>query len=135
MSPEIIRWIVAVVVFSHGVGHLLFAPLLSGAMKLDASGHSWLMTGALGDGPTRAVASIVALAVLAAFVIVAGGVALQTTWWRGLAIAASVASIALVVIMWDGLPASPAAWAVAFDVVVLGALLLAHWPSSELIGA
>jgi hypothetical protein len=135
MSPDVVRWVVAVLVFAHGVGHVLFAPMLSGTMKLDASGHSWLLTGALGDGPTRAIASLFALVVTVAFAVAAGGIVLQTTWWRGLAIGAAIGSIALVAVMWDGLPSNPAAAAVAFDVVVLGALFLARWPSHELIGA
>lgn len=135
MSPDLIRWILAVVVFAHGVGHVLFAPMLSGAMKLDASGHSWLLTGMFGDAATRALATALAAAVTASFVLVAGGIVLQTTWWRGLAIAAAVGSVALVVLLWDGLPTSPAASALAFDVVVLAALMLFHWPSTDLIGA
>lgn len=135
MSPDLVRWIVALFVFAHGVGHVLFAPLLAGAMRLDSTGHSWLLTSVLGDGPTRAVASIVAAAVTVAFIVVAGGIVLQTTWWRGLAVGAAIASVVLVAAMWDGLPGSPAAAAVAFDIVILGALLVAHWPSSEMIGA
>lgn len=135
MSPDVVRWVLAVIVFAHGVGHVLFAPMLAGAMKLDATSHSWLLTGLLGDGPTRALASLVAAVVTAAFVVAAGGIVLQTSWWRGLAIGAAIGSIALVVVMWDGLPTGPAAAALAFDVVVLAALLLIHWPSTELIGA
>jgi hypothetical protein len=135
MSPDLVRWIVGIVVMAHGVGHVLFAPLLSGGMKLDASGHSWLLTGVLGDGLTRGIASLVAAIVTAAFVVAAGGVVLQTSWWRGLAIGAAVLSIVLVAAMWDGLPTSPAGAALAFDVVVVVALLLFHWPSTELIGA
>lgn len=135
MSPELIRWIVAVVVFAHGVGHVLFAPLLSSLMKLDASGHSWLLTGVLGDAPTRVLATVVTAAVTAAFLIAAGGIAIQTSWWRSLAIGAAIVSIALVAAMWDGLPASPAASAVAFDAVVIIALTVVHWPSTDLIGA
>lgn len=135
MSPEVVRWIIAAVVLAHGVGHVLFAPLLATALKLEASGHSWLLTPALGDGPARAVATALAAIVTAAFVVVAGGIALQTGWWRGLAIAAALGSILLVGLMWDGVPSSPAAAAVAFDVVILAALLLLHWPSSDVIGA
>ena len=135
MSPELVRWIVAIVVFAHGVGHVLFAPMLSGAMKLDASGHSWLLTGILGDGPTRAVASVAAAVVTAAFVVAAGGVVLQAGWWRGLAIGAAIGSIALLAAMWDGVPSGPASAAVGFDAIVLVVLLVMHWPSTELIGA
>lgn len=135
MSPELVRWIVAIVVFAHGVGHVLFAPMLSGPMKLDASGHSWLLTRILGDGPTYAVASIAAAVVTAAFVVAAGGVVVQAGWWRGLAIGGAIGSIALLTAMWDGVPSGPASAAVVFDAIVLVVLLVMHWPSTELIGA
>jgi len=135
MSPDVARWVLAVVVFAHGVGHVLFAPMLAGTMKLDATGHSWLLTGLVGDGPTRALATLVAAVVTAAFVVAAGGIVLQTSWWRGIAVGGALGSIVLVGVMWDGIPTSPAAAALAFDVVVLAALLVVHWPSTELIGA
>lgn len=135
MSPDVIRWIVTIAVFAHGVGHVLFALLFAGAMKLDASGHSWLLTGVLGDGATRAVATLAAVIVTLAFAIAAGGIATQATWWRGLAIGAAIGSIVLVAAMWDGLPTSPAIAALVFDGVLVAALVLVRWPSPDLIGA
>lgn len=135
MSADVIRWIVAIVVIAHGIGHVLFMPLLNGAMRLQADGHSWLLTGVVGDGPTKGLATIVAGLIGVAFVVAGVGILGQTTWWRTLAIAASVASLVLIVAMWDGLPTSSAAFAVAFDVAVLIALLVVHWPSTETIGA
>ena len=135
MSPEVIRWVVALVVLAHGVGHVLFMPLLSGTMKLDASGHSWLLTGLLGHGLTRAVATLAGAALVIAFAAVAGGVLWQTAWWRTLAIGAAIASMVLVLVMWDGLPTGPAAAAFVFDAAVLVALLVLRWPAADLIGA
>jgi hypothetical protein len=135
MSPEVIRWIVALAVLGHGVGHVLFMPVLAASMKLDASGHSWLLTGVLGDGPTRLLASLVGAALVAVFTVTAGGILLQTTWWRPLAVAAAIASVALVVLLWDGLPTGPAAAALAFDAAIVVALLVFRWPATDLIGA
>lgn len=134
MSPDIVRWVVALAVLGHGIGHVLFMPLLSGAMKLDSSGRSWLLTGVLGDGATQLLATTVAAAVTVGFIAVAGGIATQTTWWRSLAIIVSIASIVLVAVMWGGLLAAPATWAIAFDAAILIALLVLDWPSRDLIG-
>jgi hypothetical protein len=46
-----------------------------------------------------------------------------------------VVSIALIAMYWDGLPVSSAFFAVAFDAVVLVALLVLHWPSEATVGA
>jgi hypothetical protein len=36
--------------------------------------------------------------------------------------------------MWDGIPTSSAVFALAADVVILVALVWAHWPSAEVVG-
>ena len=135
MSADVIRWIIGLAVIAHGIGHVLFMPMLNGAMRLQTDGHSWLLTNVLGDNPTKTLASVVAAVIGIAFVAVGIGILGQTTWWRNLAIAASAISLALIVVMWNGIPTSSAAMAAAFDVVVLVALLVAHWPSTETIGA
>lgn len=134
MFPEIIRWIIALAVLGHGIGHVLFMPALSGAMRLESSGHSWLLTGLVGDGLTRLLATVVGGALVVAFAAAAAGIAWQTAWWRPLVMAASIASAILVLVMWDGLPTGPAGAAFIFDAAVLVALLVVHWPAPELIG-
>ena len=110
-------------------------PVLAASMRLDASGHSWLLTGVVGQGATQAVASVVAGALMLAFAVAAGGVALQASWWRGLVLAAAAVSIVLVVTMWDGLPTGPASAGLAFDAVILVALLVVHWPAGDIVGS
>jgi hypothetical protein len=126
---------VAIVVLAHGLGHVLFMPMLFGAMRLQASGDSWLLTPALGGGPTRLLASLAAAVALAAFVGAAAGILLQAAWWRPVALVGAAVSIAVVALMWNGLQSSSAMAAVAFDVVVLVALLVVRWPTPELIGS
>ncbi|TAJ99008.1 MAG: hypothetical protein EPO36_13370 [Chloroflexota bacterium] len=135
MSNDVWRWVIGLAVLAHGVGHVLFLPAMAGLMKLQASGHSWLLTGIAGDGLTRGFASLAAGVVLIAFVAASGGLLLQAAWWRPLAIAAAVGSAVLIVTMWDGLPSSPAIAALVFDAVVLAALLIARWPGEDMIGA
>jgi hypothetical protein len=134
MSPDVIRWLIALGVLAHGIGHVLFMPLLSGTMKLDASGHSWLLSGVIGDGLTQAVATIAGGALVVVFAIVSGGIVWQSTWWRAIAIVASLASMVLVIAMWDGLPTGPAAGALLFDAAVLVALVVVRWPAADLVG-
>ena len=135
MSPEIIRWFLAFVVFAHGVGHVMFMPVLTGALRMQMSGHSWLLTDALGDGVVRIGASFAGAVVIAAFVGGAVALAFQLPMWRQLVIGGAILSAALIVLMFDGVQTSGAVSALAFDVVALGALLVAQWPSQSLIGS
>ena len=135
MPNDLLRWVLTITVLAHGIGHVLFMPLLAPAMRLDANGHSWLLTGLLGDTATRWLASALGAVVLAAFAAAAAGIFTETAWWRTIAIVGAVLSAALVVAMWDGLPTSSAFFALAFDAVVLVALLVVRWPSTEALGS
>jgi hypothetical protein len=132
MSPEITRWLIAVLLLAHGIGHVLFMPILAPGLRLDATGQSWLLDPIVGGGASKLVASVVGALALAAFVAAAGGVLLQAGWWRPLAIAAAVGSACLVVALWGGIQGSSAFFALAFDAVVLFALVVARWPSESL---
>lgn len=133
MPADTVRLILAVVVGAHGIGHVLFMPLLFDAMRLDASGRSWLLTPVLGETPVRLLASVVAGLLVLGFVAAAAAFALRLPWWRIVVLVSSVASVVLVVVLWGGLPSSPAFFGLAFDVVILAALLLAHWPPEDAI--
>jgi hypothetical protein len=135
MSNDLLRIVLAVVVLAHGIGHVLFAPLAFSAMRIPASGQSWLLTGTVGKGFTDVIATGVALGLVVAFSVGAYGVFTQATWWRPLLIAASAISIGLIALYWDGLPTSSAFFALAFDALVLVALLVLHWPSEAAVGA
>lgn len=135
MPNEILRWIVALAVLAHGVGHVLFMPVLAGVMRLPSSGHSWLLTSAVGDTPTRLVATLVAAVAIGAFVAAGAGLLTQVGWWRQAAVVGAAISIGLIVAMWDGIPTSSAFFAFVFDLLVLGALLIARWPTEQSMGA
>ena len=135
MSGDVLRWVLGIVVIAHGLGHVLFMPLLNGVMRLETDGRSWLVSPVLGDGATGVLASVLAGIVAVAFVAAGVGIIVQAPWWRTLAVGASVLSIVVVVAMWNGIPSSSAAFALVFDVVVLAALLVVHWPSPETLGA
>jgi hypothetical protein len=59
----------------------------------------------------------------------------QASWWRPLLIAASAISICLIALYWGGLPTSSAFFALAFDALVLVALLVLQWPPEATVGA
>lgn len=134
--PDALRIGVALVVFAHGVGHILFlGPVLGLGNWAGQSGQSWLLTGVLGDTATRAVATLTWSAVIVLFVAGVGGFLAGADWWRGATIAAAALSIAGIAGFWDGIATTNAIFALVTDLLILGALFVAHWPSSELAGS
>jgi hypothetical protein len=134
--PDLVRFGLALVVFAHGVGHLLFlGPVLGLGNWADQSGDSWVLTGAIGEPATRVIATVLWSAVIVLFVAGVAGFLGATEWWRPVTIAAAGLSIAGIVVFWGGIAPSSAIFALIADIVILGALLVAHWPTAELAGS
>lgn len=129
-----LRIVISLVIAAHGIGHILFlAPMLraEGGMWSQVN-NSWL----LGDSSlVRLVGALLWAAVLVLFVVAALGLFTQQPFWRTAAIIASILSVIGLVIFWHSPPGSPVISALVFNVCVLVALLLAHWPSYEMVGA
>jgi hypothetical protein len=126
----------AIVVFAHGVGHLLFlGPAVGLGNWAGQTGQSWILSGSLGDGVARAIAAIVWSSVVVLFVAGVGGFLAGTDWWRAVMIAAAAVSIVGIVAYWDGIATTNAIFALVVDVLILGSLVLAHWPSTQLAGS
>jgi hypothetical protein len=131
--PEFVRLGVALVVFAHGVGHLLFlGPVIGLGSWADQTGDSWVLTGTIGEPAARIVATVLWSAVIVLFVAGVAGFLGTTDWWRTVTIAAAGLSILGIVLFWGGIASSSAIFALIADAVILGALLIAHWPSTEL---
>jgi hypothetical protein len=131
--PDLVRFGLALVVFAHGVGHLLFlAPVVGLGNWADQTGESWILTGAIGEPATRAIATALWSAVIVLFVAGVAGFLGGTEWWRTVTIAAAALSAVGIVAFWGGIATSSAVFALVADVVILGALLVAHWPTTEL---
>ena len=136
MPSDLLRIALAVIVFAHGVGHVLFlGPVLGLGAWAGQTGHSWVLTGVLSDGATRAVAALLWSAVIVLFTAGVAGFLAGADWWRATTIAAAGLSIAGILLFWDGIAATNAIFALVTDVVILGGLLIAHWPSTELAGS
>ena len=135
MSSDLFRTLLVVVVGAHGIGHVLFMPLIFEPLRLSPSGRSWLLTPVLGDSIVRVVATAVAAIVLVGFIAACAGFLSRAPWWPTAAIASALASAVLVLVMWGGVQESSAFFALLFDAAVLVALLVARWPSESIAGA
>jgi hypothetical protein len=122
----------AVVVVAHAIGHVLFlAPALRLVNWADQTGHSWLLTGIVGDPLTRAVAAAAWTATALLFLAGTYGFLTSQDWWRPVIVAAAVVSLAAIVVMWDGIATSSAFMAAAFDIAVIVAVAWARWPATS----
>jgi hypothetical protein len=135
MSNDTLRIILAILVGAHGIGHVLFLVPSLGIADWGQSTRSWLLTDALGDSLTRLIGAAIWLVAIIAFGAVAVGIFTQTDWWRSLAVIGSIVSIVGLILFWANPVASPVFSALAFDAVVLAALLVFRWPPPTVIGA
>jgi hypothetical protein len=134
--PDLVKLGLALVVFAHGVGHLLFlGPVLGLGNWADQTGDSWIFSAAIGETATRVIATVLWSAVIVLFVAGVAGFLGATEWWRPVTVAAAGLSIVGIIVFWGGIANPSATFALIADIVILGALLVAHWPTTELAGS
>jgi hypothetical protein len=140
MSTSTLRVVLAVVLIAHGLGHALGMLSTAGLKLSDTHApNSWLFTPLLGGTPARVVGFVFWLAALLTFVgagLALAGWAVPRPWWHSLAIAASVTSLAALVLYWHGLPFffPNKVGVVAVDLAVLYSRLWLHWPTAGFHG-
>ncbi|MBZ0280191.1 MAG: hypothetical protein K8L97_05590 [Anaerolineae bacterium] len=127
-----LRAVLALVIGAHGIGHILFLVPLLGIADWGQSARSWLLTG---ESSARLVGSLLWVVATIGFCVAVFGLWSQLPWWRSVAIGASIVSTVGLILFWVNPVSSSAVFALAFNLIVLGALLLAHWPSIEAVGA
>lgn len=131
-----IRFVVAVVLAAHGVGHSLgiLQALRMATVNPAWHGDSWLLSGLAGSAATTTVGVASWTTAMAGFVILAGVVMgwLPEEWWTPLAVGASVVSLAGIALFPTAFPTLSTIGALAVDVVVLVAVLWHHWTPADL---
>src|SRR3990172_5573318 len=87
------RNVVALVVFAHGIGYLLwFLPAWVPQLKLGEGKHMLLADLTMSD-PVGKVFGLLVLVVLVGFVVSAWGIAIEASWWAPLAIASAIGGL------------------------------------------
>lgn len=129
-----LTFILLAAVAMHGIGHVLF---FGPAIGLAAwgSGHSWLLTGLLGDGVARTIAGAIWVSAGALFIVGVAGFVRDAEWWRAGTIAAAAISLIGTVVYCDGIKQPSGVAALVFNILVLGALVVARWPSTAAFNA
>ncbi len=133
-----VNLIIGIVLIAHGIGHVLgYFPIFGWASVDGWTGESWLLTAPIGVAGANAIALVLWTIPMVGFTL-AGlgvlGIAVPTTWIRPLAVVSAVVSIAGIVLFWHAFPTmTNRIGAIAVDIVVLWAVLVAHWPSSDVV--
>jgi len=122
---NLLRVVLAFVVAAHGLGHILFLVSLLGIADWGQATQSWL----LGSGwLAKGLGAAIWLVAIFGFVAAAVGLFQMSDWWQQLAIIAAIVSIVGLLLFWVNPPGSPVISALVFDLLVLVALLVFHWP-------
>jgi len=133
-----LKIVIALVLFAHGVGHSIGLLQVFNVASVNPGWHgdSWLLTGMVGPTATQTVGAILWTTAMVGFVALAAIVLgwLPASWWTTLAIVASVASLTGLVLFPIAFPTFSSIGAFAVDAAVLVAVLWFHWVPSELAG-
>jgi len=129
------RIVIAVVLLAHGIGHSLgLFPALSLAKTKQWTDHSWLLTDFIGESAARWFGVILWLAAMFGSIGAALGFYGIQEWWRSLAIASAIISLAGLALYRNAFPSLVnKIGAIAVDVIILVALLWARWPASDIV--
>jgi|SRR5215204_1414825 len=119
-----LRYLITVALFAHGVGHLLFLANSWGLWKGAEEGRSWMFSGILGAGQTlEGIFGLLWLVPLAGFVAVSWGYLTQGGWWPQLALGSAIISLAMIVLWWGSLVVGSAFFALVFDLIIIAVVL------------
>ncbi|MFX0061899.1 MAG: hypothetical protein ACFFC7_06895 [Candidatus Hermodarchaeota archaeon] len=126
---SIIDWglIYAIAVVVHGIGHILGVIMVSELIKLKGfTNESWLLTEKLGiRGTALRALAVIWIVPIIGFLAVAWGFWFGLEWWRLLAGAMVVLSVALFVLWWNAGPKNiPIQANIGNLVVIIGMILL-----------
>lgn len=132
-----LRTVLAFALAAHGIGHILFlVPLLGFAggptSNWGQSVQSWLLHN---QSLERIIGGLIWAAATAAFCAAAYGLFTHQAWWREVTVIAAVSSLIGLALFWAWPASSSFYFALGFDVVALAAILIAHWPTAEALGA
>jgi hypothetical protein len=140
MSVTTLGITIALVLFAHGIGHVMgLIPILGLSSTETWHARSWLLTGLIGDIASRAVGFILFAVALVGFIGAALGLMdwlVPHDWWRTLAIVSAVISMVAIILFWNAFVMlfPNKIGAIAVNVAALVGLLMASWPTELQLG-
>jgi hypothetical protein len=134
MSPEIVKIVVVIVIAAHGIGHIMGVMSPLGIEIQGASADSWVLS-RFGSGLTNAVELVLFAIPTIGFILAAFGLWTGADWFRAVAVGSAIVSLVAIGLYPGQLPTFSMLGAVAVDVIVLAAIVVFGWPSTESVGA
>lgn len=117
-----IRWLIAIAMLMHGVGHIVFVLAAFTETPMEFSTAPWLLPGAFTvDSPVGKAFALLWLLAMLGFMVAAVGLILRKEWWPSLAVAAAVVSLVVLLPWWNTITPSSRVWVLLADVVVIAA--------------
>ncbi len=127
MDNNMLRWLVAIVLLAHGIGHII--GFLESWTNVPAgfTSQPWLLSdGVTFESSLGRLFGLLWLLALFAFLAATVGLLGNLAWWRPLAIAAAVLSLLVIMPWWNTVTAGARWGAVLADLAIL-AVLLPAW--------
>lgn len=140
MSTTTLRLIVAGVLVVHGLGHILGIMAALQMSTLEGwSSHSWLLTGLIGDGASRAISFVLFLVAMLGSVgtaLALMGWLVPHELWRPLAVISAVVSLVALTLFWQAFPSffPNKLGAIVVDTAILVGILWVEWPTEAAVG-
>ena len=130
-----IKLLIGGVLLAHGIGHSLGPLQVFRVATVNPQWHgdSWLLTGSLGTSVAQGIGIVLWALSIVGFAALAGVVVgwLPASWWEPLAIGSAAVSLLSIALFPMAFPSFSTLAAVAVDVALLGAVLVAHWTPSD----
>jgi hypothetical protein len=139
MSLKAIQIVVPLVLILHGVGHVMGVLTASGVISTDAwHSRSWLLTDLLGDSTARAIALVLWVITVVGFIAAGAGAfgwSVTDGSWRSIAVVMAIISLVALALYWNAFASlfPNKIGAIAVNIAVLVGVLLAGWPSTDVI--
>lgn len=127
-----LRIIIGLLIAAHGLGHILFLVPLLGFAEWGQTSRSWLLTG---ESSARLIGGLIWLVTILLYGGAVFGLWTVHSWWREVAVIASVISIVGLILFWINPPTAPVISALIFNILVLVALLIVRFPTMNAVGA
>jgi hypothetical protein len=139
MPDQTLRILVPLALILHGIGHWMGILTAVGIIKTDSwNTHSWLLTDSLGDTPTRILALVIWVIAFVGFLAAGAGAwgwSVTEGSWRTMAVVCAVLSLVGLLLFWNAFAMlfPNKIGAIAIDAIALVGILIADWPSTDII--
>ncbi len=117
-----IRWLIAVAMLMHGVGHIMFFLEAFTDAPMDFTAAPWLLPGAFTvESPVGKAFALLWLVAMLGFVAAAIGLVRRQSWWSAVAVASAAISLLVLLPWWNTIAPGSRVWVLLADIVVIAA--------------